>query len=159
MTTPPIELDRTDRRLLRAIQKDCTVGAEALGEHCGASPSTVLRRLKRLRDLGVVTAEVAVVDPKKVGRPLMMIVGVRLQGEDAKVASDFMQTMRAHPAVMQCYFVTGEADYIVHLSVADMEEFNAFVQDHLIANPHVQMTATNVVISPLKVGLAVPIAD
>ena len=159
MTPPSIELDRTDRRILRIIQKDCTVGAEALGEQCGASPSTILRRLKRLRDLGVVTAEVAVVDPKKVGRPLMMIVGVRLQGEDAKAAADFVQTMRSHPAVMQCYFVTGEADYIIHLSVIDMEEFNAFVQDNLIANPHVQVTATNVVISPLKVGLTVPIAD
>lgn len=159
MKAPPIELDRTDRRILVAIQKDCTTGAEVLAEQCGASPSTVLRRLKRLRDLGVVTAEVAIVDPKKVGRPLMMIVGVRLQRDDAKVAADFVKAMRAHPAVMQCYFVTGEADYIIHLSVADMEEFNAFVQDHLIANPHVQMTATNVVVSPLKVSLTVPIAD
>jgi Lrp/AsnC family leucine-responsive transcriptional regulator len=159
MTSLNAGLDRTDKRILRAIQVDCSLGAEALGEACGASPSTVSRRRKRLRDLGVVTAEVAIIDPKKVGRPLMMIVGVRLQQEDARTAESFVAAIRAHPAVTQCYFVTGESDYILHISAADMDEFNAFVQTHLVSNPFVNMTATSVVISPLKVGLAVPIVD
>lgn len=133
--------------------------AEELGERCGMSPSTVLRRLKRLRDAGVIVAETAVVDPRKVGRPLAMIVGVTLERDDARVANEFIREMRACPAVTQCYFVTGAADYILHISAADMEEFNTFVQERLIANPHVAMSQTHVVISPVKVGLAVPISD
>ena len=106
----------------------------------------------------MISAEVAVVDPKRVGRPLLMIVGVRLDRETAAIAADFVRRMQAHPAVMQCYFVTGSADYILHLSVRDMEEYDGFVQT-LVANPHVSMTETHVVIKPLKVGLKVPIGD
>jgi Lrp/AsnC family transcriptional regulator, leucine-responsive regulatory protein len=153
-----MELDAVDRKILRAVQANCLLNADALGEACGASPSTVLRRLKRLREEGVITAEVAVVDPKKVGRDLLMIVGVRLERDNTQVAAAFVRQMREHPAVMQCYFVTGTADYIVHISARTMDEYNEFVQT-LIANPHVQVTETNVVIKSLKVGLTVPIGD
>lgn len=155
----PMKLDNADRKILRIVQGNCMVRAEELGERCGMSPSTVLRRLRRLREAGVITAETAVVDPRKVGRPLSMIVGVTLEKEDARIANDFTREMRACPAVTQCYFVTGASDYILHISAADMEEFNTFVQDRLIANPHVALSQTHVVINPVKVGLAVPIGD
>jgi Lrp/AsnC family transcriptional regulator, leucine-responsive regulatory protein len=150
-----MELDPVDKRILRAVQTNCALSADELGQLCGASPSTALRRLKRLRDGGVITAEVAVVDPKKVGRPLLLIVGLRLDRDDAPIAAAFVRRMREHPAVTQCYFVTGSADYIIHISARDMDEYNGFVQTQLVSNPHVRMTETNVVISPLKVGLKV----
>lgn len=153
-----MHLDAIDKKILRLVQRNCMLGAEELGEKCGASPSTALRRLKRLRDACVIVEEVAVVDPKKVGRPLLMIVGVRLDRDNAKVAAAFIRQMREHPAVMQCYFVTGSSDYIVHINARDMDEYNAFVQT-LISNPHVTMSETNVVISPLKAGLKIPIDD
>ena len=153
-----MELDKIDKKILREVQTNAALSADKLGESCGASPSTILRRLSRLRSTGVITAEVAIVDPSKVGRPLLMIVGVRLEGEDSKLAEIFVRQMREHPAVMQCYFVTGSADYILHITARDMDEYNAFTQ-LLIANPHVSMTETNVVINPLKVGLTVPIDD
>ncbi|MEQ1864184.1 MAG: Lrp/AsnC family transcriptional regulator [Micropepsaceae bacterium] len=106
----------------------------------------------------MITAEVAIVDPKKIGRPLLMIVGVRLERDDAKVAAAFVRQMRDHPAVMQCYLATGSVDYIIHISARDMDEYNEFVQT-LISNPHVSMAETNVVINAIKVGLRVPIDD
>ncbi len=154
-----MNLDATDKRILRAVQSRCTLSAEELSELCGVSPSTALRRLKRLRDGRVIVSEVAVVDPKKVGRPLAMIVGVRLNRDDTKVADAFIRRMREHRAVTQCYFVTGAADYIIHVSTTHMDEFDEFVRRELICDPHVEMTATNVVIKPIKVGLEVPIGD
>ncbi len=152
-----MDLDATDKRLLRAVQNNCAIGADELAEIGGVSASTALRRMKRLRDLGVIREEVAVIEPKKVGRPLQMFVGLRLERDNAQIAGALVQKMREHHAVMQCYFVTGAVDYILHISAADMDEFNAFVQTQLIANPHVVVTETNVVISPLKVGLKVPV--
>lgn len=154
-----MDLDAIDKRILRAVQSRCTLSAEELSELCGASPSTALRRLKRLRDERVIVSEIAVVDPKKVGRPLAMIVGVRLDRDDANIAGAFIRRMREHRAVTQCYFVTGAADYVIHLAVADMDEFDEFVRSELISDPHVEMTATSVVIKPIKVGLGVPIGD
>jgi len=154
-----MELDAVDKRILRAVQARCTLNADELAEASGVSPSTALRRLKRLRDARVITAEVAVLDPKQVGRPLQMIVAVRLERDDGRAVRGFIMEMQKHPAVTQCYFVTGSADYMLHLTVADMDEFNTFVERQLIANPHVASTDTHVVINPIKVGLAVPIAD
>jgi DNA-binding Lrp family transcriptional regulator len=152
-------LDRIDRKILAAVQADCTLGAEVLGEICGASPSTVLRRLKRLRETGVIAAEVAVLDGAKVGRGLLMILGVRLDRDDSRIATEFRRSLQAHPAVMQLYFVTGSSDYILHVSAESMAEFDDFLETMIVANPNVAVTETHVVIRPLKVGLAVPIAD
>ena len=152
-----MELDRIDRKILAAVQADCTIGAEALGAMCGTSPSTALRRLRKLRAAGVITAEVAVVDGRKVDRGLLMIVGVRLEREDARIAADFRRRLEAHPAVMQLYFVTGSADYILHVSAATMAEYDEFVETVLVSNPHIAMTETHVVIRPLKMGLSLPV--
>lgn len=153
-----MHIDVIDRKILRIVQSNCMISADELGQTCGASPSTVLRRLNRLRAAGVIVEETATVDPKKVGRPLLMVVGVRLDRDNARVAEAFVRQLREHPAVMQAYFVTGSADYIIHISARDMDDYNAFVQT-LIANPHVALTETNVVISALKVSLRVPIDD
>ena len=152
-----MELDRIDRKILAAVQADCTIGAEALAELSGTSPSTALRRLRKLRAAGVIVAEVAVVDGRKVGRGLLMIVGVRLEREDARIAAEFRRSLEAHPAVMQLYFVTGSADYILHVSAATMAEYDEFVETVLVSNPNIAMTETHVVIRPIKMGLSVPV--
>ena len=153
-----MQLDGIDRRILAAVQADCTIGADALATLCGTSPSTALRRLRKLRADGVIKAEVALVDGRKVDRPLLMIVGVRLEREDARLAAEFRRRLQDHPAVMQMYFVTGSADYILHVSARTMEEYDAFIEAELVSDPNVAMTETNVVIRPLKMGLSLPIA-
>ena len=150
-------LDRLDRDILRLIQEDCSLSAEDIAARCGGSASTISRRLKRFRDEGIVTRTVAVVDPRKAGRPLTVITGVRLDGEDSAGAKSFRDAVCAHPAVTQCYFVTGPADYVVILNVRDIEEYDAFVQKYLVANKYVHTTHTSVVIGTLKSGLAIPI--
>ena len=82
-----MQLDTIDRKILRALQIDCMVGADALSERCGASPSTVLRRIKKMRKAGVITDEVAIVDARKIGRPLLLILGIRLENEKVNTAA------------------------------------------------------------------------
>ena len=153
-----VVLDDGDRRLLRQVQADSSLSADELGERCGMSASTVLRRLKRLRSSGVIKQEVAILDHRDVGRPLLLIIGLRLERDDAAVVSTFLERVRADPAVMQCYFVTGSSDYILHVSARDMDEYHDFVRQ-LVENPHVAMSETHVVINPVKMTLAVPIDD
>lgn len=158
MATGAVSLDAADRRLLRIIQRDASRSAEEIGAQCGMSASTALRRLKRLRAAGVIRSEAAVLDPVKVGRPLLLIMGVRLEREDAAIIQNFLDRVIADPAVMQCYFVTGSSDYILHISARDMDEYEAFLRE-LISHPHVAMSETHVVIKAIKVSLSVPIED
>jgi Lrp/AsnC family leucine-responsive transcriptional regulator len=152
-------LDALDRRLLRVHQENCLLSADELAERCATSPSTALRRLKRLRQGGVIRAEVAVVDGPRVGRGLLLLVSVRLEREDGRGVSAFVERIAAHADVTQFYFVTGTTDYVIMLSVRSMEDYYAFVQENLVADPLVIMSDTNVVIRPLKMSLAVPIDE
>lgn len=153
------KLDVFDRKILRAVQQTCRLSAEELGAVARLSPSAALRRLNRLRSIGVIKAEVAIIDPAAVNRPLLMIVGVTLEGDDAKAVANFTRKMQNTPAVVQCYFVTGQFDYIVVYAAKDMAEFDRFIQSELIADPCVSASSTSVVIRPVKVGLAIPVDE
>lgn len=152
-------LDRLDRRILRAVQIDAMSTAQRLGDLCGATASTAQRRLTRLRREKIIRSEVALIDGRAVGRELMMIVNVRLAREDGRAVRAFTDRILEHPMVMQFYFVTGTTDYVLILSARSMEEYDDFVQAELVADPHVVLSDTNVVIRPLKMTLAIPIDE
>ena len=150
-------LDTLDQRILSEVQRDCAMSAARLAEMCGTTESTALRRLKRLRRDGVIRGEVALVDGQKLGRGLLLFVSVRLEREDGGSVKAFLDGIIKYPGVMQMYFVTGSADYIIMLSLRSMAEYDAFLQQHLVPNPVVIMSDTNVVIKALKMSLAIPI--
>ena len=150
-------MDALDRRILRELQKDCSIGAATLAARCGTTESTALRRWKRLRRDGVIQREVALVDGQKVGQGLLLFVSVRLEREDGPAVRAFVKRITSHPNVMQFYFVTGTIDYVILLSVPNMQEYDAFLQEHLVPDPLVVMSDTNIVIRPLKMSLAIPV--
>ena len=152
-------MDALDRRILRAMQQDCTLTAAQLAERCATTESTALRRVTRLRKEGAIRAEVALVDPKKVRRDLMVIVTVRLEREDGAGVKAFIDRVAAHPDVLQFHFVTGTTDYVIILSARSMEDYDNFLQTHLIPDPLVILSATNVVIRPIKMATALPIDE
>jgi Lrp/AsnC family transcriptional regulator, leucine-responsive regulatory protein len=149
-------LDALDRRILAQVQRDCSMSAIRLAELCGTTETTALRRLKRLHRDGVIRGEVALVDGQKVGRGILLFVSVRLEREDGDSAKALLDRILEHASVMQMYFVTGSADYIIMLSLRSMEDYDAFLQEHLVPNPVVIMSDANVVIKPLKMSLAIP---
>jgi DNA-binding Lrp family transcriptional regulator len=152
-------LDGLDRRILRTVQRDCSLSADQIGERCGTTGSTALRRLNRMRRDGTISGEVAVVDAHRVGRGLMLFVTVRLEREDGPSVKRFIDRIMAHPNVLQFYFVTGTTDYVIMLSVRRMEDYDHFLRNYLVPDPLVVMSDTNVVIKPLKMSLAVPIDE
>ena len=152
-------MDALDRRILREVQRDCSGSAAELAERCGTTESTALRRLKRLRRDGIIRGEVALVDGAKIGRGLLLFVTVRLERDDSRSANAFRERIIAHPEVLQFYFVTGTPDYVILLSARSMEDYYAFVEQYLVADPQVVLADTNVVIRPLKMSTFIPIDE
>lgn len=152
-------MDIFDRKLLTLVQQDARLTAEQLGERVGLSASACHRRLKRLRETGVIEAEIAVVSPEAVGRSLTMIVEVALEREHPHIVDAFKRSMRATPEVMQCYYVTGDADFIIVLTARDMKSYEQFTQRFFFDNPQVRRFRTFVVMDRTKVGLGVPMDD
>lgn len=152
-------MDALDRRILREVQRDCSGSAARLAELCGTTESTALRRLRNLSRAGVIRGKVALVDGAAVGRGLLIWVTVRLEREDGPGVRAFVDRVRDHPDVLQFHFVTGTPDYLILLCVRTMADYDAFLQQHLVSDPLVVMSDTNVVVRPLKMITAIPIDD
>ena len=150
-------LDSFDIKLLNLVQTDTRRTAQELSEAVGLSPSACLRRLNRLRETGVIEAEIAVVSPAAVGHRLTMVVEVSLERERPDIMSDFKKAMRMTPEVIQCYYVTGEVDFILIVAVKSMSDYENFTNDFLFNNKNIKRFNTLVVMDRVKVSLAVPI--
>jgi Lrp/AsnC family leucine-responsive transcriptional regulator len=152
-----IELDRVDGRILDAMQRNNRLTSEELGELVGLSPTACQRRVKRLRAEGVIEADVSIVSPKKVGRPVTMLVLVSLERERADIVDRFKNAIRATQEVMIGYYVTGDADFVLIVTAKNMEDYEQFTRRFFYENHDIKGFKTMVVMDRVKAGFAVPI--
>ncbi|WP_349740574.1 Lrp/AsnC family transcriptional regulator [Roseateles cavernae] len=151
-------LDALDKRIVALYQEDTTRSGEWLGARVGLSAAAVQRRLKRLREQGVILAEVARLDPRALGLHLTALVHVDLVDESALAAGAFCQRLLARPEVQQCYGVTGEADYVLVIVVADLPAYEAFCAACLLHDANVRSFKTQIVLDAVRRAgpLAIP---
>ena len=152
-----MELDSFDRKILTHIQRNARLTAADLSQLVGLSPSACHRRLSALRDAGVIQAEIAIIDPKAVGSRITMIVTVTLEREQSDVISEFKRACRENVEITQCYYVTGQSDFVMVLTSKSMEAYDAFVERFLFSNRNVRRFETMVVMDRVKVGFDLPI--
>lgn len=146
-------MDERDIKILRLVEGDARLTAESLGLDVGLSPPAVQKRLKRLRETGVIEKEIAVLSPAKLGRELTVIVEVMLERESRVHLDTFKRKMRSAPAVQQCYYTTGEADFIVIIVVKDIKEYEAFTQEYFFDESNVSRFTSSIVMDRVKVSL------
>lgn len=146
-------MDDFDRALLAEIQRDSARTFSALGEAVNLSESAVRRRLARLKADGVIEREVALVDPGKLG--VTVIIEVRMKDETPASYARFKKAMAARPEVSQVYTVSGEVDFLVIAHMADLETYDRWLNDVLIADDSLQRTDTMIVYSRIKFDPAV----
>jgi Lrp/AsnC family leucine-responsive transcriptional regulator len=152
-----MKLDRLDAKILNLLQQSSRTGSEEIGAVVGLSPTAVQRRIKRLRDAGVIESEVAVVNPKAVGLPLAMFVLVTLERERADIVDRFKQSIRHTREVMNGYYVTGEADFAIVVTAHSMEEYELFTRKFFYENPDIRSFKTMVIMDRIKTGFSLPI--
>jgi Lrp/AsnC family transcriptional regulator, leucine-responsive regulatory protein len=133
-----VELDKTDRRILGILQQNNQLTNLQLAERVHLSPPTCLRRVRRLRQEGVIVADVSLLDPLAVGQTLFAFVEVVLERQNEQAQQDFEQKMRKADEVMQCYMVSGHTDFMVVAQVADMPAYHRFVRRVLTNDPNIR---------------------
>ena len=149
-------MDRIDRTLLDRLQRDARTPIAALADEAGASPASVQRRLRRLRADGTIGAHVAVIDPRRVGFGLTILVTVELERDGPRHVDAFHRRARAEPQVQQCYCVAGDTDFMLVLLMRDMEDYESF-QARFFADPNVRHYKSSVVVTRVKTGQEVPV--
>lgn len=153
----PKPLDRLDRKLLALFHRDTRVTTADLGEKIGLSATACQRRLNRMRRDGIIEREIALVSPKSVDRPVTLIVEVVLERGTSGLIESFKKLARSRPEISQCYYVTGRADFILVVSMPDMERYAAFMREVFFDNPDVKSFETSTVVNRTKVGFDLPI--
>ena len=151
------ELDRVDIGILKAVQHNNRLTSEELGERVGLSATACQRRLKRLRSEGVIEADISVISPKAVGRPVSMLVLVSLERERADIVDKFQAAIRSTPEVMIGYYVTGDADFVLLITAKDMEDYERFTRRFFYENNDIKDFKTMVVMDRVKASFALPI--
>jgi Lrp/AsnC family leucine-responsive transcriptional regulator len=152
-------LDRFDLAILAILQKDNTTPQRAIGEAVNLSAPAVQRRIKRMQESGAIRANVALVDPASVGQPLTIFVEVELESERTPLIDAAKRAFSAAPEVQQCYYVTGEVDFVLVVVVADMSAYEALTRRLFFENSNVKKFRTYVVMDRVKAGLAVPLPE
>lgn len=149
------QIDKFDSAILTIVQQNNRLTTEAIAEQVGLSAAAVQRRLKVLRETGVIAADVSVVAQETVGKPITLIVQISLERERIDLFNQFKQRMKQNPHVQQCYYVTGSADFIVILTASNMEEYEAFTQQYFFEDSNIKSFCTNVVLNRIKTGQTV----
>jgi Lrp/AsnC family transcriptional regulator, leucine-responsive regulatory protein len=150
-------LTKADRDILRLMQQDATMTLTALAERVGLSPSSAQRRLQKLREDKVILRDVSVVDPKKVGGAVSMLVEVELERDRPELLPPFMRWVADTAEVQEAWGTSGRGDYTLVILAQSVEHFDALADRMMELNPNIRKFTTSVVLKTLKRGLVVPI--
>lgn len=147
---PDASLDPFDRQILALYQRNTRLPSEQIGARVGLSAAAVQRRLKRMRESGVIEAEVAVLDCQQLGLGVTAIVHVDLLDESAHATHAFRDKVTARGEVQQCYGVTGAVDYVLVVIVPDLAAYDTFCKACLLHDANVRSFTTHIVLDAAK---------
>lgn len=148
-------LDRLDQRILNRLQKNNQVTNVQLAEEVGLSPPACLRRVKRLREERIIAADVSLINPQAVGRKINIIVEVEMERDQQELAIIFQNAVQKAPEVTQCYAVTGDVDFILVISVPDMQAYDEFTQRVLYTQPNLRKFRSLISLRRIKFETAI----
>ncbi|WP_136483762.1 Lrp/AsnC family transcriptional regulator [Vibrio sp. H11] len=149
-------LDKYDYSILQQLQHNCQTPLRELAEMVHLSTASVQRRIQKLKDNGYIQASVALLDPNKLNQVITILVEVQAD----KTHSTDLQLLKhsfSGPEVQQCYYVTGEADFMLVLLVPNMQRFQQICDKLFHSNPNVKWFRTIVALDRVKATLSVPI--
>lgn len=149
------DIDSSDRLILSTLQADARVSLDNLAHLTDLSPATVQRRLRRLRESGLIHREVAILDADALGWGMTFLVLVEMERERLDVLDSFKRRMRAEQQVQQCYYITGDADFALICLARDMKDFDQLTQRLFFDDSNIRRFRTNVVMDRTKVSLDV----
>ena len=152
-------LDRFDRQLLNLVQQDSAQSAEQLAQHVALSVSAIQRRLRRLRETGVIERDTAIVNPRLVGGPTHFVVALQVERERPELLAQLRRWMLGEPNVQQAFYVTGEADFVLIVTAPDTEAYDALMARMVAENANIRRFTTNVALGMVKRGLTIPVTE
>jgi Lrp/AsnC family transcriptional regulator len=150
-------LDRTDLRILSALQKDASLSTAEIAQRVGLSQSPCWRRINLLEAAGVIRKRVALLSRDKVGLDVLVFTHVKLASHGWQSLPKFKQKVISFPEVVQCFMVIGDFDFILLVATRTINDYNEFIQKRLSQVPGVQAIESRIVLEEAKNTTELPL--
>jgi DNA-binding Lrp family transcriptional regulator len=154
---PETPLDPTDWRILGRLQDEARVSNVDLAKAVNLSPSPCLNRVRALEESGVIDRYVTLLDPLKLGLTVSVFIQVSLEKQMRNALDTFESSILAREEVMECYLMTGDADYLLRVVVSDVQSLERFIVDYLAKIPGVASIKSSFALKQVKYKTALPL--
>ena len=145
-----MDLDKFDRALLAALQRDARMSVQALSQEVGLTSSPCWTRLRRLEEAGVIQGYSVRIDPAAVGLPATVVVQLTLESHSDDALDAFARELAAIPEVLEAYLVSGDYDYVLRIAVADIRDYERLLRERLYKIPGIRHSKSSFVLRTLK---------
>ena len=152
-----MRLDAIDLRILDELQQDGSLSNVELARRVHLSPSPCLTRVKALEAAGVLQRYVALVNPRTLGLGLNVFISISLKEQSKQALAAFEERIAEHEEVMECYLMTGDADYLLRVLVKDVQALERFIVDFLSRVPGVGNIQSSFALKQVKYKTALPL--
>ena len=156
---PSISMDTTDWKILSELQDNARTTNVELARAVFLSSSPCLQRVKKLEESGLIRRYVTLLDPHKVGLTVSVFIQVTLEKQIEQSLANFERSIRDRPEVMECYLMTGDADYLLRVVMPDLPAFERFMLDHLTKIPGIASIKSSFALKQVKYQTALPLPD
>ena len=154
-----VKIDAIDARILEELQKDAKQTNVELAQRVGLSPSPCLARVRALEESGLISRYVAILDPESMGGLMSVFIQVRLERQAERELGIFESAMQSFPEVMECYLMTGDADYMLRVIVLDLAELQKFIVERLSRIDGLANIKSSFALKQVKYNTAYPMRD
>ena len=151
------QIDAKDRRIIRELQQNGRLTNLELAERVNLSPSPCLRRVRMLEEASVIVGYSADIDRRACGFQIMAFIRITLQRHERDVVEHFEKRIREVDEILECFLLTGEADYLLRVIVADLDDYEHFVRNRLQGIPGIASIATSLVYGTIKSSRLFPL--
>ena len=151
-----LRIDKTDRHILRILQRDASISVDALAERISLSRNACWRRVKQMEERGVIKGRVTLIDPAAVDLDLSVFVLVRTSEHDPKWLEKFDRTVRDLPEIVGAHRMSGELDYVLRVRVASVKDYDRFYQK-LISRIPISDISASFVMDDIKDTTELPV--
>ena len=151
-------IDAIDRKILKIIQRDCTIPVAEIGKMVGLSTTPCWRRIQKLEESGIIKGRVALLDPKKIDAGVTVFVSISTSQHTQEWLSRFHEVIQAFPEVVEFYRMSGEVDYLLRVVVSDINKYDQFYKK-LISQIELSNVSSTFAMEQIKFTTEIPLED
>jgi Lrp/AsnC family transcriptional regulator len=153
-----LKLDDIDRRILRLLQQDASLSTVEIASAVGVSQAPCWRRIQRLKEAGVIRAQVVLLDRHKLGLKTQIFAQVKLSATGRANLQAFTDAIQDFPEVLDCFVLMGTVDFMLRIIASDIEAYERFFFEKLSRVPGVQDINSMVALSEIKSTTELPLS-